>query len=148
MAKLIDLTNFDPDSNFGWSDYVDLSNKITTITQHTLSQDLETHASVYAYYAGVMNKLKKSLDLAESTLEKLNADIRLRYHRESKSKLTEKMLEAHVVSNDDYNKLKQDIIDLEYKYNLFKSLCHSLEHRKDMLVQLSSNKRNETKLYS
>lgn len=151
MKSIIDLTYFKPDDNFEWEDYVKLSNKITSIDQSNINNELEIHSAIYSYYAGILHKIKRELDLQQCTLDKLGADIRSTFFAQYKvlngAKPTEKIIESEVIRNSDVQNLKKVIIDLEYKYNLFKGLSYGLEHRKDCLIQLSSNKRAEIKLY-
>lgn len=151
MKTIIDLTSFKPGDEFEWEDFVKLSNRINSINQVDLSNELEHQAAVYSYYGGILSNIKRDLDLQENTLNKLEADIRSSFYKsykdEHKTKPTDKMTEAQVLSNDAYQSVKKSIIHLEYKYNLFKGLLHGLDQKKDCLVQLSSNRRAETKLY-
>ena len=151
MKSIIDLTSFKPDDQFEWEDFVRLSNQINSINQAELSNELETQAAVYSYYGGVLSKIKREVDLQENTLSKLEADIRSSFYKsykdENKAKPTDKMTEAQVIKDESYQLVKRNIIDLEYKYNLFKGLLHGLDQKKDCLIQLSSNRRAETKLY-
>ena len=62
-------------------------------------------------------------------------------------KMTAKDLDDLVLSADDYKEYKTNLNDATLKYELLKGLVRSLEHRKDMLQQISANKREETKLY-
>lgn len=150
MKNIVDLTKFKPSDNFEWEDYVDLSNRVNSIDVTNINNELSLHSAAYSYYNGVMHKIKREVDHQNNILERLEADIRSSfvksYMATNKTKPTDKMAESTVLTNDDYQNQKKHIIDLEYKYNLFKGLTYALEHRKDCLVQLSSNLRAETKL--
>jgi hypothetical protein len=150
MKNIVDLTKFRPDDNFEWEDYVILSNKVNSIDTNNINNELSLHSAAYSYYNGVLHKVKRELDLQNNILERLEADIRSSFIKSymavNKTKPTDKMAESTVLTNDDYQNQKKCIIDLEYKYNLFKGLCYAMEHRKDCLVQLSSNLRAENKL--
>lgn len=152
MKNIVDLTNFNPQDSFSWQQYVTLANKVASIDKHDISGELSDHSAIYAYYNGVMHTIKRDVDWENNTLERLEADIRTTFVKEymatNKTKPTDKMIESQVIINSDYQTQKKTIIDLEYKYNLFKGLAYSLDHRKDCLVQLSSNQRAEAKLNS
>jgi hypothetical protein len=140
-----------PNEELSWETYVDVSDNLGTIDKTDISGELVNHSALFAYYNGILNNSKLEVDLLTSLMEKLEAEIRTRvykeYKAENKSKPTDKYLEMSVLSDNLYQEQKDKLIRLEYKYNLLKGLVNSLEHRKDCLIQLSSNSRAEMKLY-
>ena len=62
-------------------------------------------------------------------------------------KLTAKDLDDIVESTSEYAVYTKSVTDASFQYTLLKGLVSALEHKKDMLVQLSSNRRAETNLY-
>jgi len=62
-------------------------------------------------------------------------------------KLTAKDLDDIVESTPDFTVYTKSVNDASFKYTLLKGLVSALDHKKDMLVQLSSNRRAETNLY-
>ena len=65
----------------------------------------------------------------------------------STTKQTAKDLDDFVMSEPEFALYTKKVNDAQFKYTLLKGLVSSLEHKKDMLVQLSSNRRAETNLY-
>ena len=43
--------------------------------------------------------------------------------------------------------LREGVVDADTKYNLSRNIVSALDHQKDLLVQLSANKRAEMKLH-
>ena len=63
------------------------------------------------------------------------------------AKQTAKDLDDFVESTSEYAVYTEKVNEASFKYTLLKGLVSSLDHKKDMLVQLSSNRRAETNLY-
>ena len=63
------------------------------------------------------------------------------------TKQTAKDLDDFVESSLDFELMTTELIDAQFKYSLLKGLASSLEQKKDMLIQISSNRRAETNLY-
>jgi hypothetical protein len=75
------------------------------------------------------------------------SDLRKSTKAESGVKLTAKDLDDIVMSNATYSALQNSADDAVFKYEMLKGLVRALEQKKDMLQQVSANKREETKLY-
>jgi hypothetical protein len=139
------------DDDLDWKKYVELADNLARIDKTYLDFELGHHASVFAYYSGLLNEAKAKSELTQHYLDKLEADIRSRedakYRLENKSKPTDKYLESKVLSDEEYNSLKQQKLTLDHRFNLLKGLISSLEHRKDCLIQISSNSRKEMGIY-
>ena len=43
--------------------------------------------------------------------------------------------------------LREELLEAQHRYNLARNMLTSLDHQKDMLVQMSANKRAEMKLH-
>jgi len=91
---------------------------------------------------------KQRMDQMEIQIEQKSAQVRLAAVDSSDKKITDKNLEAIVTADADISALKQDYNNLTTRYSLLKSLVTALDQKKDMLIQLSSNQRAETKLYN
>jgi hypothetical protein len=109
---------------------------------------MERQSSIYAYYAGAMVLVKQKMDSVEVQVEQKSAQVRLAAVDGADKKITDKNLEAIVAADPEIFALKQDYNNLTTRYSLLKSLVTALDHKKDMLIQLSSNQRAETKLYA
>ena len=141
-----------PTEDLTWERYIEISNNLTKINKDDVSYELMEYTSVFAYYNGILNTYKFELDRAQHIIDQSEATIRSicdqDYRAHNNSKPTDKYLEMKVNTNEEYQTFIKGKTKLDYKYNLMKGLVHSLEFKKDCLVQLSSNNRAEAKLYS
>ena len=130
-----------------WENYVDIADGITQYDKHAIDDEMTRQASIYSYYQGLLSIAKKKLDDANLELTKFTAQTRKERKETSASKQTAKDLDDFVESSEEYYLHTKRVNDAQFKYTLLKGLVSSLEHKKDMLVQLSSNRRAETNLY-
>jgi hypothetical protein len=113
----------------------------------SVDSELSKQASMYSFYHALMALAKKKLSDAETDHTQYMAKLRQTIRTESTNKLTAKDLDDAVLA-DNTNKEHQNLINsLSYRYELLKGLVRALEQKKDMLQQVSANKREETKLY-
>jgi hypothetical protein len=61
-------------------------------------------------------------------------------------KATEVSLNGYINTVPEIIELRKKSFEVQHKYNLAKNLITSLEHQKDMLVQMSANRRAEAKM--
>ena len=131
-----------------WENYIEVADAATKFDKHEIDMELSRQASVYSYYQGLLSISKKNLDEANLTLTTYMAQTRKdKKTRSYPKKLTAKDLDDYVESSEEYIKYSKEVNDASFKYTLLKGLVSSLDHKKDMLVQLSSNRRAETNLY-
>ena len=113
---------------------------------HEVANQLREISALYGYYYGVMIKAKRLLDNAEDTLENYKASARTSKRGEG-VKLTAVAAEDYVQSLELTGELNNEVRRLKESYGYAKGICSTLEMKKDMLVQLSANSRQESKLY-
>ena len=130
-----------------WENYVDIADAVTQFDKHEIDTEMTRQASVYSYYQGLLSVAKRNLDKANLDLTTYTAQTRKMKKDTTATKQTAKDLDDFVESTLDYATYSRDVNDASFKYTLLKGLVSSLEHKKDMLVQLSSNRRAETNLY-
>jgi len=130
-----------------WENYVEIADRATQFDKHEIDDEMTRQASVYSYYQGLLSVAKKRLDDANLNLTKFSAVSRKDKKAASSVKLTAKDLDDFVMSEPEFALYTKKVNDAQFKYTLLKGLVSSLEHKKDMLVQLSSNRRAETNLY-
>ena len=130
-----------------WENYVGIADEVTRFDKHEIDDEMSRQASIYSYYQGLLSLSKKSLDDAHLELTKYTAQTRKVRKETSSTKQTAKDLDDFVESSEDFAVYNGSVNDAQFKYTLLKGLVSSLEHKKDMLVQLSSNRRAETNLY-
>ena len=131
--------------------FKDLSSDLCHIDKDMVDKELVNHPTVYTYYSGMLVKVKYLVDKLTSDFEIFCSQIsneEMLANKNSGGKATAKYLEDFVRSHPSYQKMRTEVLALEEVYGYIKALCVGLEHKKDMIVQLSANKRSETKLYS
>jgi hypothetical protein len=137
-------------TNFTWSTYKDISDSLLQVDDTNLEQEMLTHPSTYSYYHALMSYAKDRVSEAERGLMRVDASIRNTIGNVSITghKKTVKDIDATVFSSPEYVEAAKELSDANFKYELFKGLVRALEHKKDMMVQVSVNKREEVKLYN
>jgi hypothetical protein len=131
--------------------YIELTQELAKINRHDIAGELSTHPAVFSYYSGLTLTQKGKLDRQNNSLLNLFSFHRMTVSDSNKkagSKATATYLEDCVNSLPEIQNLRESIQKEEEIYLLLKSICTMLEHKKDMLVQLSANLRTETKLYN
>jgi hypothetical protein len=126
--------------------YLDIVQGISKIQSDHVVLELEGFPSEYSYYYGLMVRSKKSLDQAVNALE----NYRSCYKNESRKagKKTVEALNDEVNCQPDCVELTKEVVRRDEIHGLMKGICNTLSYKKDMLVQLSANKREEAKIYS
>ena len=135
-------------NNFTWQDYKNLTDSIMDFNENDIDMEMRRQSTVFAYYNGLAAKAKREFNFIHSEVTRLVSDLRSSHKQESKTKLTAKDLDDLVNIDEDYQKALSEMNEASFKYEIIKGLCRALEQKKDMLVQLSSNQRAETKLYN
>ena len=116
-----------------------------------LDYTLNQLPAIYGYVAMLLGEAKYNMDLAEVELEQQEARLRKEIRENMKkqgAKITEKTLDAEVILAPGYIVKRVEYLDATTKFNLVKNLLTTIEYKKDMVVQISANTRNEKKLYS
>tara|TARA_Y100001938_G_scaffold144885_1_gene220438 strand:- start:464 stop:886 length:423 start_codon:yes stop_codon:yes gene_type:complete len=111
-----------------------------------VANQLREISALYGYYYGIMIKSKRFLDDAEDILEKHKSTSRNEKRSEG-VKLTAVAAEDYVNSLELTDQLNNEVLRLKECYGYAKGICSTLDMKKDMLVQLSANSRQESKLY-
>jgi len=106
-------------------------------------------ATLYSYYYGLMSVAKRQMNNESTALTQFASQLRkeAKNHTPGIKKLTAKDLDDLVFGDEDYRAKDIQLNDATFKYELLKGLVRSLEQKKDMLQQVSANKREEIKLY-
>lgn len=126
--------------------YIEICQDLSKIDKENIEEELCNFPATYSYYYGYMTRAKKQLDYYTVELEQLKAAIRLRA-REKAVKLTVALGDDIINNSDEVREVNSKILSQEEVYGLLKGICNTLEHKKDMLVQISANRRQEIKLH-
>jgi len=133
--------------DFTWENYKDISDALVSFTDHAVEDEMFRQASIYSYYHGLMSMAKRRMNECNLNITHFASNLRKTTRTESASKLTAKDLDDIVLSDDTHSALQNRSDDAVFKYEMLKGLVRALEQKKDMLQQVSANKREETKLY-
>lgn len=129
--------------------YMDITKKYIAVSEHNFQEAMGNHPSTFAFFAGVMAYAKKELDRANLIHETREAELREERREEMKQsgqKTTDRALDAYLKTQPELQTLQRGIVAKAYKFNLCKNIVSSLDHQKDIIIQLSANKRAEAKL--
>jgi hypothetical protein len=125
--------------------------QIAAIDDSGLEVALSLLPSIYGYLACLLSEAKEKMDLAEVELEQREAQLRKQIRETMKkqgAKITEKTLDAEVICSSEYIVKRVEFIEATSKYNTMRNLLTTIEYKKDMVIQISANTRNEKKLYT
>jgi len=145
MNKLSDILTSKNFEEFNIDKYEELSVELAKINMHNIDDELCHHPTYYAYYNGILSRAKRVVKDHTIALEVMNAEYKAG-QREIK-KQTVEALKDLAQSNPVIIEAEKELAKFEEIYDLVRSICMTLEHKKDMLVQLSANKRKEAGLY-
>jgi len=124
---------------------------IAAVDDSGLEVALSLLPPIYGYLACLLSEAKEKMDLAELELEEKEARLRKDIRESMKkqgAKITEKTLDAEVICSAEYIERKVEFIEATTKYNTMRNLLTTIEYKKDMVIQISANTRNEKKLYT
>jgi len=133
--------------DFTWENYKDISDTLVQFTEYEVETEMFRQASIYSYYYGLMSMAKKMVGERSIALTRFMSKLRKEAKERSSVKLTAKDLDDLVFADDQYHARQTAVDDATFKYEMLKGLVRALEQKKDMLQQVSANKREETKLY-
>ena len=131
--------------------YIDITKSYLEISDHNMDGALERHTGVFAFFWAVLAHAKRQLDRKEIELEffmSQSMEKRRQELSERGTKVTESALNNYIKSVPTIKEKKEEVSVAQHKYNLAKNIVSSLDHQKDMLVQMSANKRAEAKMVS
>jgi hypothetical protein len=132
---------------FTWENYKDISDALIQFDEGAVENEMFRQASIYSYYYGLMSMAKKLVNERNLQLTRFASQLRKETKQHSSVKLTAKDLDDHMYSDPQYGGIQAELDEATFKYELLKGLVRALEQKKDMLQQVSANKREETKLY-
>lgn len=118
----------------------------------TIEQDINVammrQPGLFAYYASVAATCERAVHRMETTIEVLSARLERRFRDEaavSGIKTTESQLKSLVNTDRKIVELKLKLNEAEENLALSKAGAEAFRHRRDMLVQLAFNYREEDK---
>jgi hypothetical protein len=137
--------------NLSWEVYINLSEDLTYVDMMDIDSELRKQATLFSYYAGLYEHAIRDAGITEGELTQSQAAARIRGQAECEVKgvrPTVAVLDSFVNADELCIKLNFSLVETNYKLGLLKRLMQSLSHKKDCLIQLSANQRDEKKIYS
>ena len=119
-----------------------------SISAETLNDCFMEQAGLYAFYAMQAKKVSTALGLKRVHLDTHSAKLGKEFRKEyiaSGIKATEKMIENQIFVTASYVKLNLDIVELKTTETLLRDCLESLKQKKDMMIQLAVQQREEFK---
>jgi len=129
--------------------YMDITKTYISINESNFQDKMVRHPSIFAFFGGVLAYAKREVERVESLFENREAELREERREEvasSGKKPTDRALDAYLRTVPELQTLRQGVTRKSYLFNLAKNILSSLEHQKDIIIQLSANRRAETKL--
>ena len=133
--------------DFSWENYKDISDALLQFDENTVDTEMSRQAAIYSYYHGLMSLAKKRVGDMQTELTRFGSEIRKDTKEESSGKMTAKDLDDAVNSNPEIFVKMAEINEMSFRFELLRGLVRALEQKKDMLQQVSANRREEAKLY-
>ena len=116
------------------------------INEGNLDQRLEQHSSMLGFFNCVLAYAKKMLEKENLSLQILSAKCKEERRDSVTKKIPAHEMQDYIDAQDEITEQKSKIVTAEYKYNMAKGIVSALTSQKDLLVQISSNRRHEQRL--
>lgn len=120
----------------------------TRISEVTLDDCFQKQSSLRAYYGAVASRAEAFASQIKAAFEYKEAQL-FKEHRERFAeegiKVTEKMIENAVKTDPAWLRAKMKLIDAQCQADIARAMVMSLVDRRDMLIQLGADRRDENK---
>ena len=137
--------------DFDWENFKALSTEICSINENALSDEMVKLPNIYVQWYQLLARARKKVDIRNGELSKISAELnreRQTTYSNKGKKATAKDLESYVASHPSFVECNRRVYEAREVYEMIKSVVNAISHKKDMLVQLNSDRRAETKLYN
>lgn len=118
------------------------------INEHNLSASMMTQAGLFSYYSTVAAQAQRQLDqlehIEEIVLARLDKKIRDAASAAG-TKITEAQVKAQVLLEPEAIQIRQAVNKAREVASVCKSGADAFRHRRDMMIQLAFNEREERK---
>ena len=120
--------------------------EVVGINVSDLDGDLSNQPGIVSWFGVVLAEAIASSEDLKDQRDRVYARLYLRYREQdeiAKVKSTEARINSLVLTDPDYVGVQERFNYMRKQMNTLKSLSASLDHRRDMLIQLSANIRKE-----
>ena len=134
---------------FTWENFTLIGKELSKIDRENINEELIKHPTLFQQYISLLALSKRQLDELTADLNMTTSRIRKEHKRASfPKKMTAKDLDDLVFIDSEYVQAVEKVTEATHRYLMVKGMVSTMEHKKDCLIQLSSNSRQETRLYS
>lgn len=141
------LNELNPTFGVGTQTYESKLMEDLFINRGDLQGEFVRHPERYGFYATCFEIANAKVELHSVALKRLYAMIdyekRSTATLNSTGRVTEKMIENMVITDERYIELQEQTLEAQKQQGLLKAAMTSMQHRKDMLIQLGSAFRAE-----
>ena len=135
--------------DFTWENFTLIGKELSKIDRENLNGELAQHPVLFQQYVSLVALSKRQLDELTADLNLIASRLGEAYRsRNYPNKITAQQLNELVGKDDEYVEAVAKVTEATHKYLMVKGMVSAMEHKKDCLIQLSSNSRQETRLYS
>jgi len=117
------------------------------INQADIGSELMKQPAIVSYYGSLHAKAKHQVDLHSQILANLKAEkftqLREKYAQDGLKLPTLSAIEAIILSDKEVVTASKTLVSAKYQESELKNALEALRHKKDCLVQLSANARQE-----
>jgi|DEB0MinimDraft_3_1074331.scaffolds.fasta_scaffold01391_6 hypothetical protein len=129
-----------------YQQYVKAYTSLDSNSVDSLLEKLPTH---HAFFGGVYAYARSLYDQSVAAVERVEAELKIKFRNQlltEGKKATVDATTSEVLASPEFQSVKAASEKAQYKMLLAKNLLNSLEYARDMLIQISANRRNESKL--
>ena len=137
--------------DFNWDNFREISNEISKINENSLMEDLTKIPAIYTQWHQLQARARRKYEDKNRELTRLSAELGRECQAINASKgkkATAKDMEYYIDSNEDYNALGKATSQLREIYEMVRAVVQAVSFKKDVLIQININNREETKLYN
>jgi len=131
-------------------EFLNITKAYLSVDEMSMDAAIKRHPSIFAFFGSVLSYAKRERDRLAAKLEMMEAkhmELRRAELASQGTKATQGALNAYVLVVQELIDLRDEVLEAEHKYNLARNITTALDHQKDMLVQMSANKRAEVRLH-
>jgi len=134
---------------FTWENFTLIGKELSKTNLDDIRGELARHPVIFQQYVSLMALSKRQFDELDDELTFITSRLR-RDHKQASfpKKMTSKDLDDAVFITAEYTQAREKVTEASHKYTMVKGMVSTLEHKKICLQQLSSNSRQETRLYA
>ena len=134
---------------FTWENFTLIGKELSKTNLDDIRGELAHHPVIFQQYVSLMALSKRQFDELDDELTFITSRLR-REHKQASfpKKMTSKDLDDAVFTTAEYTQAREKVTEAAHKYTMVKGMVSTLEHKKICLQQLSSNIRQETRLYA